>query len=228
MPGLDELRDKGWHVNPPPDEPTVMLRPFREDPIGNALATPSGRIEIFSETVAGFGYDDCPGYPVWRAPREWLGAVGDWPLHLISNQPTRKLHSQLDHGAFSRGGKIEGREPVMLHPTDAAKRGIGQGDIVRVFNGRGACLGAAILSDTIRPGVVQMSTGAWYDPEVPGDPDSLCKHGNPNVLTPDRGTSRLGQGPTAHSCLVDVARYEGPPPPVTAFDPPQIVRREDS
>ncbi len=238
MPGLDELREKGWHINPPPAEPTVMLRPFREDPTANALGTPSGKIEIFSETVASFGYDDCPGHPVWRAPREWLGAtgsratgsraVGDWPLHMISNQPTRKLHSQLDHGAWSRGGKVQGREPVMLHPDDAAARGISEGDIIRVFNGRGACLGAATLSDTIRPGVIQMSTGAWYDPEVPGDPNSLCKHGNPNVLTPDRGTSRLAQGPTAHSCLVDVARFEGTPPPVTAFDPPEIVKRGEA
>ncbi len=239
LPSLDELREKGWHRNPPPDEPTVVLRPFIDDPVGNALATPSGKIEIFSETVQGFGYDDCPGHPVWREPREWLGAPGiratgnlatgqeggEWPLHLISNQPTRKLHSQLDHGAWSRAGKVKGREPILLHPDDAAARGIEEGDIVRVFNARGACLGAATLSDTIRPGVVQMSTGAWYDPAVPGDPNSLCKHGNPNVLTPDRGTSRLGQGPTAHTCMVDIARYEGDPPPVTAFDPPEILRR---
>jgi len=225
LPTLDELRETGWHHDVPPADPTVMLSAFRADPVAHALATPSGRIELFSETVAGFGYDDCPGHPVWRAPREWLGAVGQWPLHLISNQPADKLHSQLDHGAVSRAGKRKGREPAMLHPDDAAARGIAEGDIVRVFNGRGACLCCATLSDAIRPGVVQVSTGAWYDPEVPGDPDALCKHGNPNVLTPDRGTSRLGQGPTAHSCLVEVERFEGDPPPVTAFDPPVILRR---
>lgn len=225
MPGLDELRETGWHLNPPPAEPTVMLSAFRADPVANALATPSGRIEIFSQTVADFGYEDCPGHPVWRAPKEWLGAVGRYPLHLISNQPAHKLHSQLDHGAVSRAGKRKGREPAVLHPADAAARGIAEDDIVRVFNGRGACLCTAVLSDTIMEGVMQVSTGAWYDPEIPGDPSSLCKHGNPNVLTPDRGTSRLGQGPTAHSCLVDVEKYEGEPPPVTAFDPPEIVTR---
>ena len=198
---------------------------FRADPVANALKTPSGKIEIFCQTVADFGYDDCPGHPVWRAPIEWLGAVGRYPLHLISNQPTHKLHSQLDHGSVSRGGKRKGREPAILHPDDAAARGIAEGDIVRVFNDRGACLCTATLSDVIRPGVMQVSTGAWYDPAVPGDPDALCKHGNPNVLTPDRGTSRLGQGPTAHSCLVDVERFEGVPPAVTAFDPPEIIHR---
>ena len=54
-------------------------------------------------------------------------------------------------------------------------------------------------------------------------PGGLCKHGNPNVLTLDKGTSRLGQGPSAHSCLVDVAPYRGTVPPVTAFEPPQIL-----
>lgn len=225
LPGLDELRETGWHYYAPPGEPTVMLSDFRADPVANALATPSGKIEIFSQVVADFGYDDCPGHPVWRAPIEWLGAVGRWPLHLISNQPANKLHSQLDHGSVSRAGKRRGREPIMLHPDDAAARGIAEGDILRVFNDRGACLCCATLGDTIRPGVVQVSTGAWYDPETPGDPDAPCKHGNPNVLTPDRGTSRLGQGPTAHSCLVEVEKYEGEPPAVTAFDSPVIVAR---
>lgn len=225
LPTFEGLQEQGWHYVPPPETPTVMLADFRADPLAHPLATPSGRIEIFSQVVADFGYEDCPGHPVWRAPREWLGAVGQYPLHLISNQPVHKLHSQLDHGAVARAGKRKGREPAVLHPEDAAARGIVEGDIVRVFNGRGACLCCATLSDALRPGVVQVSTGAWYDPQTPGDPDALCKHGNPNVLTADRGTSRLGQGPTAHSCLVDVTRYEGDPPPVTAFEPPVILRR---
>ncbi len=54
---------------------------------------------------------------------------------------------------------------------------------------------------------------------------SLCKHGNPNVLTRDRGTSRIGQGPSAQTTLVEVERFEGEPPPVTAFEPPVIEER---
>jgi anaerobic selenocysteine-containing dehydrogenase len=52
---------------------------------------------------------------------------------------------------------------------------------------------------------------------------SLCKHGNVNVLTRDAGTSRLGQGPSAHSCLAEVERFEGEVPEVTAFEPPVVV-----
>ena len=98
-------------------------------------------------------------------------------------------------------------------------------DIVRVFNRRGACLGAVIIDDQVMPGVVQMSTGAWYDPLDPAEAGSLCKHGNPNMLTPDIGTSQLAQGPIAHTCLVEIERYTDPLPMVTAFDPPEILRQ---
>ncbi|SFT88958.1 molybdopterin guanine dinucleotide-containing S/N-oxide reductase [Sedimentitalea nanhaiensis] len=221
LPDWQTLQDQGWFRTAPPKDATVMMQPFRDDPDTHALATPSGRIEVFCKTVADFGYADCPGHPTWIEPREWLGNVTTWPLHLMSNQPSKKLHSQLDQGAISRGGKIDGREPVLLNPTDAAARGIGAGDLVRLFNDRGACLGVAQVSDTIRPGVVQMSTGAWWDPDETG----MCRHGNPNVLTRDQGTSKLGQGPTAHSCLIEIEKFTGTPPPARPFEPPEIRQR---
>ncbi|MEP2470711.1 MAG: hypothetical protein ABJH45_04020, partial [Paracoccaceae bacterium] len=69
--------------------------------------------------------------------------------------------------------------------------------------------------------------GAWYDPEqiatsLARTDRPICKHGNPNVLTPDRGTSSLAQGPVAHSCLVEVSLFKGPLPDVTAHVPPAI------
>lgn len=210
------------HVElPDPEKPMVMLEEFRADPEANRLQTPSGKIEIFSETIDGFGYDDCPGHPVWRAPDEWLGAdrAKEFPLHLMSNQPRTRLHSQLDCGQVSQGSKVAGREPMTLHPDDAAARGISSGDIVRVWNDRGACLAGAIVSDQVMPGVIQLSTGAWYDPETPG---GLEVHGNPNVLTRDRGTSRLGQGPSAHSTLVQVAKLDGVVPDVSVMRKPVV------
>ena len=102
-------------------------------------------------------------------------------------------------------------------------RGIAAGSVVRVFNERGACLAGAVVTDRIRRGVVQLATGAWYDPERPGEIGSLCKHGNVNVLTLDKGTSRLAQGPSAQSCLVDIESFHGPLPPVTAFEPPLLL-----
>ncbi len=202
----------------------TFLSDFRDDPAANPLSTPSGRIEIFSETIHGFGYEDCPGHPVWLEPYEWLGgeAATRFPLHLISNQPRTRLHSQWDHGSVSVASKVKGREPVRIHPNDARARGISDGDIVRVFNDRGACLAGAVVSDRLRVGVVELATGAWFDPSDAAQPGSLERHGNPNVLTRDIGTSRLAQGPTAQTCLVEIERYNAPAPAVRAFDPPPI------
>ncbi len=224
LPTFETFQRDGWFDTEPQSEPVMMLQAFREDPDANPLRTPSGRIEIYSSTVDDFHYDDCRGHATWIEPVEWLGSVAPrFPLHLISNQPATKLHSQYDHGSQSRAAKIRQREPIALHPTDARRRGIEAGDIVRVFNERGACLAGVAVTDEVRQGVVQMSTGAWFDPLEPGTPGSLCKHGNPNVLTLDKGTSRLGQGPIAHSCLVEVELYSGDLPEMTAFDPPEIL-----
>ena len=69
-----------------------------------------------------------------------------------------------------------------------------------------------------------IATGAWFDPDIAGDSGLDCKHGNPNVLTPDRGTSSLAQGPAAHSCLVEIEQWAGAPVVVTAFTAPEIVQ----
>ncbi len=209
------------------DEDLVLLKQFRADPEGAPLGTPSGRIEIFSATIDGFGYADCPGHPTWLEPAEWLGAplAERFPLHLIANNPTSRLHSQLDVGAYSQSTKVRGREPIRLHPADAAARGVRSGDVVRVFNDRGSCLAGAVVSNAVRPGVVQLSTGAWYDPLDPADPEAMCVHGNPNVLTFDRGTSRLAQACSGQHALVQVERWTGPLPPIRAYDPPAVERR---
>ncbi|MBL0419205.1 molybdopterin-dependent oxidoreductase [Ramlibacter sp. AW1] len=194
---------------------------------GQPLKTPSGRIEIFSETIAGFDYDDCPGHPVWREPAEWLGAPlsRDFPLHLVSNAPSTKLHSQYDHGELSRAAKVRGREPLRMHPSDAQARGLADGDVVRVFNRRGALLAGLVVSDVLMPGVVQIATGAWYDPLDAAQDDTLDKHGNPNMVTLDIGTSRLSQATSALTCLVQVERFEGEPPPLGCYEPPAFVGR---
>jgi biotin/methionine sulfoxide reductase len=225
LPSFEAFWSEGYVEIPPPEEAPVMLKRFRDDPQTHRLPTPSGKIEIFSETIASFGYDDCLGHPAWFEPAEWLGSplAQRHPLHLVSHQPATRLHSQYDHGAVSLGAKIRGREAAMMHPRDAAARGIRDGDVVRVFNDRGACLAGVRLHEGVREGVLVLPTGAWYDPLVPGAPGSLEKHGNPNVLTLDKGTSKLTQGCSAHSALVEVERFEESLPPITAFDPPQFL-----
>ena len=222
VPDFDSFWREGFFEIPRRADEYVFMADYRADPDAHRLQTPSGRIELYSERVAGFGYDDCPPHPTWLEPAEWLGAraAETFPLHLVSSQPRYRLHSQMDGGPVSERGKIAGREAVAINPQDAATRGISEGDVVRVFNNRGACLAGATLTDAVARGVVKLSCGAWYDPD---DSSGTCAHGNPNVLTRDRGTSRLGQGPSSATVLVEVELCVGAVPPVRAFEPPRVV-----
>ena len=222
-PDFDEFWRRGELVLPQRPHDGGTLRAFRNDPEGHPLPTPSGRIEIFSETVAGFGYDDCPGHPTWLPPSDMVSETH--PLQLVANQPASRLHSQFDFGGHSTATKHRGREVARMHPGDAAARGIADGDIIRLFNDRGACLAAVRLSEQVRPGVIQLPTGAWYDPEDPMEDKPLCVHGNPNVLTRDVGTSKLAQGCTGQLTAVQVERFGGNLPPIQAFDPPVVAKR---
>ncbi|MCL2430261.1 MAG: molybdopterin-dependent oxidoreductase, partial [Alphaproteobacteria bacterium] len=217
-PSFEEFWEAGELVLPTRPWDGGIVRAFRRDPEAKPLPTPSGKIEIASATVASFRYADCPGHPAWLEPNEKPDER--FPLYLVANQPASRLHSQLDFGATSAASKIQGREPVRIHPDDAAARGIGGGDIVRLYNARGACLAGAVLSDALRPGVVQLSTGAWFDPDDPAADRPLCVHGNPNMLTSDVGTSRLAQGSTGQLARIEIERFDGALPPIRAFDPP--------
>jgi biotin/methionine sulfoxide reductase len=227
-PSFSEFWEQGELELPTLEWDGGIVRAFRRNPDTAKLPTPSGRIEIASARIAGFAYPDCPGHPTWIEPVETLISplAARFPLQLIANQPATRLHSQLDFGATSIGSKIRGREPVRIHPDDAAARGIAAGDIVRLYNDRGSCLAGAVLSDAVMPGVAQLATGAWYDPEDPSAAAPFCVHGNPNALTRDAGTSRLAQACTGQLCLVEIERFDAPPPPVRAFDPPSEAEGE--
>jgi biotin/methionine sulfoxide reductase len=217
-PSFEEFWEAGRLTLPQKPDDGGFLRAFRDDPVAHGLKTPSGKIEIFSSTIASFEDPDCPGHPTWLVPTD--GTRPGAPLFLVANQPATRLHSQLDFGSHSADAKWRGREVASMHPHDAAARGLTDGDIIRLFNERGACLAALRLTTDIRLGVVQLPTGAWYDPDDPEEENPLCVHGNPNVLTRDVGTSALAQGCTGQLTAVEVEKFEGNLPPIRAFIPP--------
>lgn len=228
-PAFDVFWERGvLALEPEQAGAQIFLSDFRADPVGHPLGTPSGKIEIVSERVQAFGYEECPGYAVWREPPEWQHGKppGQGWLVLLANNPSTRLHSQLDAGQFSAGSKVAGREPIRMNPLDAGALGIADGDIVRVFNGRGSLLAGAVLSDALKPGVTQLATGAWLDLcfiDAQGTKDlPTCLHGNPNVLTEDHGTSRLSQGCVGQISFVKVERYIGYAPPQCAWDAPVL------
>lgn len=228
MPSFDEFWERGYleFGDAKGADDVVAYADFIADPQMNALGTPSGKIEIYSERIASFKYDDCPPHPTWLPPFEWLGSpkAKTYPLHMISAHPKYRLHSQLDNTFLRDLYEVNEREPVWLNPKDAEARHIGQGDVVRVFNHRGAVLAGAVVTDRIRPGVIKLHEGGWYDPERPGKTGTLDKHGSANILTTDRGNSKLSEGNPSHTCLVQVERYDGELPVISAFTPPPVVR----
>jgi biotin/methionine sulfoxide reductase len=115
-----------------------VLADFHSDPVAYHVATPSGKIELTSETIRSFGYDDCPAHPAWLEPAVWLGSplAKRYPLHVLTNQPRHRLHSQLDNASASRDAKVAGREAILINAHDARQRGLRAGDVVRVFNDR--------------------------------------------------------------------------------------------
>ncbi len=204
LPDFEELRRRNW-IDLPVRGAEFAQTPFaefRKDPVASPLSTPSGLIEIFSATIDGFGYDECPGHPCWHTPDEWLGAglAAEYPLHLVSPQPGDKLHSQMESAIADLPGARP--TPIEINPQDAGTRNIHDGDLVKVFNQRGGCRARAHISTDIRPGVVSLPTGAWLEPGI----DGTDAQGNPNILTRDLGTSRIGQGSSAHTTLVEITR----------------------
>ena len=224
MPSFEQWWEKNEPTEfyeTPENAAYVTFEDFRNDPVLEALGTPSGLIEIYSDTIAAMNYKDCGAHPMWFEPVEWLG-MKDKPakFHLLSLHPLDRLHSQQSNTSNRKRYAVADREPVLINTEDAKELGIKQGDLVRVYNARGEILAGANVSDDIMRGVVQIFEGAWYDPNAEG----LCKNGNPNVLTIDLPTSELANGNIAHTALVDIELYKhkaGEDIKLTAFMPPK-------
>jgi anaerobic dimethyl sulfoxide reductase subunit A len=173
------------------------------DPERHPFSTPSGKIEIYSTSIAAnpdpHGLGAIPAIPTWIPPHD-----GDprHPLELISPKSRARTHSIHDNQpSLARADK----QDVWIHPEDAAARGIADGQPVRVFNDRGATVVPARVTDRIARGVVAIKEGAWFTPGPSGTDTRGCA----NVLTKDLA-SPCG-APTYNTCLVEVA-----PAPATA------------
>ncbi len=226
MPSFDDFWKSGYLDFPASEAGKKFVRfgEFREDPVFNAVGTPSGKIEIYSKNIEKMAYDDCPAHPTWMEPLEWLGGekAKTYPMHVVTKHPRYRLHSQLCGTVLRKEYAVKDRAPLWINPKDAAERNIKDGDIVRVFNDRGQILAGAIVTDKVRPSCVICEEGNWYDPADPAKPGSICKFGDPNVLTPDIGTSKLAQGNCGHTVIAQVEKYKGDAPAVTVFTEPKI------
>jgi anaerobic selenocysteine-containing dehydrogenase len=181
---FESLRDRGWVRLRVPDP----WLPFAK----GGFPTPSGKCELDSPGLAARGLDPLPEYvPVARGE-----ASRRYPLALLSTKSARHFNNS-SHAGEPRATRAEGEPRLLVHPTDAASRGIADGDAVRAFNERGAVRVRARVEKSARPGVVSMPHGFWAS-RLPGGFSA-------NALTPD-GLSDLGGGADFHDTWVDVEK----------------------
>jgi hypothetical protein len=97
-------------------------------------------------------------------------------------------------------------EPLWINPADAAKRGIKEGNLVKIFNERGTVLGGARVTERIMPGVIYMDHGARCDWIIPG---KLDRGGAINLISPGGTTSKNCAGMATSGYLVDCEKVTG-------------------
>jgi trimethylamine-N-oxide reductase (cytochrome c) len=222
MISYEEFNEKGYFVIPTDPEwkkYPVGLREFYEDPDKYPLKTPSGKIEFYSQNLARHFPDDKerPPVPHWiekgESHDERLSSkrARKYPLLIMSNHGRWRVHAQCDDITWTREiptCKVNGLdgykyEPLWINPADAVARGIENGEVVSVYNERGAVLGGAYVTERMMPGVVYMDHGARYDPIVPGE---LDRGGAINTITPHNITSKNATGMVVSSFLVEVGK----------------------
>jgi anaerobic selenocysteine-containing dehydrogenase len=183
---LEALLEKGWmRLNLP-----TPFMPYAD----GGFSTPSGKCELFSERMAAMGLDPVPRFtPPYEFPELAPALAARYPLTLISSPAHQFLNTTFVNVDSLRRGA---REPeCLLHPFDAAQRGIGAGMRVVVHNDRGAFTAVARVEDSIREGVVWAPSIWWGKFAADG--------ANANQTTSQRETD-LGHGPVFYDNLVEV------------------------
>ena len=223
---VELIKKQGYQVLPTregwDEEPAGMIE-FYEDPEGYPMETPTGKIEFYSQALAEIFPHDKERGPVahWieesdtHHERISCERAKEYPFLLVSNHPRWRIHANYDDCPWTREiptCKVVGKdgyayEPVWLHPTDAAKLGIEDGDIVEVFNERGTVLGGAYITERISPGVVLQDHGAETDPIVPGV-GGIDRGGANNLIAPSNTSSKNAAGEVTSGYLVGVRKCD--------------------
>jgi anaerobic dimethyl sulfoxide reductase subunit A len=193
---FETFRARGLARLPAPEDLVAFAREVRE-PEKYPFSTPSGKIEVYSQSIAAnpdmYGLGPVAAIPTWIPP---FAPDPRHPLMLCHGKSRARTHSIHDNQEIlSRAD----RRDVWVHVDDAAARGIEDGQLVRVFNDRGATVLPARVTDRIARGVVGMKEGVWFTPDGTGVDTRGCS----NVLTED--SSSPAGASTYNTCLVEIA-----------------------
>jgi anaerobic selenocysteine-containing dehydrogenase len=159
------------------------------------LATPTGKIEFHSETLAAQGLDPVPGFEPPLESR-WGEGAKSYPLEFLGRKADNYMNSTFANLDGHRKMEARTSQRLEMHPLDAKSRGIADGDAVRVWNDRGSLTLTALINGSVPPGVVAGHMD-WAKMSADG--------GNVNALSSERLTD-LGAGATFYSVLVEVAK----------------------
>ena len=175
----EKFKQEGIHRVELP-EPIVAFKEQIDDPENNPFPTPSGKIEIFSQRVADMDHPLCPSIPKYMTTPEDRNdpLIEKYPLQLLTPHPRNRVHSELYKVEWLRE-----TEPhrAWINTIDAEPRGIKDGDEIYVFNDRGRLAITAWVTERIKPGVICIFEGAWYNPDNRG----IDRGGCANTLTND-------------------------------------------
>src|SRR5215212_6014396 len=183
-------------------EPSVRLsvptRPWVPFADGH-FPTQSGKLELYSETLARQGLDPLPGWePERESPEASPELFGRYPLKLLTPKEQHFLGSSFANLPSFR--RLAGEPLVEIHPADAEARGIADGALVEVANDRGSCRLRARITESVRPGVAVSEVVHWQQRSPGGR--------NVNWTTPDYLTD-LGANSSYHTNLVEVRALAG-------------------
>lgn len=218
---FEEFWEKGVAPIKVPEEARHWVRhgDFYKDPVKTPLHTASGKIEMYCDTIAGFNIEDCPPMPKWMEPFVYLGNAKEGQLHVVSPHPRMRLHSQMANASIRHIDNIKGREFIFINPEDAAERGIADGDLIEVYNDRGALIGGAKVWDKIMKGVLSIQEGVWLSLDSKG----RCNSGAVNILTSSQPSSKLSQATAANTCVAWVKKCTDPEGENMAYHPPEVL-----
>ncbi len=184
---LEALAERGW---------LRLGEPQPWAPLAKGFPSPSGRLEFYSERAATAGLDPLPSYtPPYEAATRDTDLGRRYPLALIAPAGPHFLNTEFSNLPALRDKA--GPQQVWLHPDDAAHRGLGEGDVARVWNDRGEYLAAVHITERVPRGIAGGSKGHW---------PKLNPGGTNLAATVMERDSDMGRGAVYHDNRVEVER----------------------
>ncbi len=182
----DEFKRRGF-LKYKLEKPHIAFQEQIDDIENNPFSTPSGRIEIYSQSIADIGKPDVPAIPKYIEP-ERRPDDARFPLQLITGHSKKSCNSMFYNLPWVRETE---KQEIWINSVDALERGIKNGDMVKVSNNIGATKLAARVTERIIPGTINIDQGIEFE----FDADGVDTRGCANAVCPDIHT------------LVDVTPY---------------------